>query len=152
MRPTESMPTAGRLVAAILLGALAYYAASLVILLWPQDYNFGWFKEFSALVGVVMGWRVIGKRLGRGKMAGVGAGITGLGAMLFWLFLLLSFNEMIGRSLDLRYDGPFEAINGMFEISFEWWQNIKHPRLWILLVGGAMVIGFVSELFSPKVK
>ena len=85
-------------------------------------------------------------------MPGSGAGRTGRGAMLFWLFLLLSFNEMIGRSLDLRYDGPFEAINGMFEISYEWWLNIKHPRLWILLIGGAMVIGFISELFSRKVK
>lgn len=150
MRPTESMPTAGRLVAAILLGGLAYFCATLVIAIWPVDYNFGWFKEFSGLVGVVMGWRVIGKRLGRGIMPGVGAGLTGLGAMLFWLFLLLSFNEMIGRSLDLRYSGPFEALNGMFEISYEWFLNINNPRLWAILVVGSMVVGLIAELFTRK--
>lgn len=150
MRPTESMPTAGRLVAAVLFGGLAYYAAGIVMAIWPIDYNFGWFREFSAVVGIAMGWRVVGSRLGRGIMAGIGAGLTGLGAMLFWLFLLLSFNEMIGQSLDLRYEGPFEAINGMFEISYEWLLYIMHPRLWMLLVGGACVIGLVSELVSRK--
>lgn len=151
MRPTEKMPTAGRLVAAILLGGLGYFASGLVMAIWPVDYNFGWFREVCALVGVVMGWRVIGVRLGRGMLAGVGAGLTGLGAMLFWLFLLFSFNEMLGRSLDLRYTGPFEALNGMFIIAYEWFLNITNPRLWMILVGGAAAIGFVSELFTRKV-
>ena len=152
MRPTESMPTAGRLIAALLLGGLAYYASSIVIAIWPVEYNFGRFREVCGLTGVLMGWRVIGRRLGRGLMAGIGAGLTGLGAMLFWLFLLLSFNEMIGRSLDLRYTGPFEALNGMFEIGYSWALNIMHPRLWYLLGGGSMAVGLISELFSPKEK
>ena len=150
MRPTENMPTMGRLVAAICMGGLAYYTAGIVMAIWPDDYNFGWFREFSALVAVFTGWRVIGRRLGNGIVPGINAGLTGLAVMLFWIFLLLSFNEMIGRSLDLRYDGPFEALNGMFEISFEWAQNLQNVRLWIFLVGGAMIIGLVSELVSKK--
>ncbi|MEL7255479.1 MAG: TrgA family protein [Pseudomonadota bacterium] len=150
MRPTEKMPTMGRLVAAVLLGGLAYYGAGIVIAIWPEDFNFGWFQEFTALVGLVTGWRVIGKRLGNGVVPGINAGLTGLAVMLFWLFLLLAFNEMIGRSLDLRYDGPFEAINNMFAIAYEWALNLQNVRLWILMVVGAMVTGMVSELVSKK--
>ncbi|MEO0774729.1 MAG: TrgA family protein [Pseudomonadota bacterium] len=150
MRPTEKMPTMGRLVAAVLLGGLAYYGAGIVIAIWPEDFNFGWFQEFTALVGLVTGWRVIGKRLGNGVVPGINAGLTGLAVMLFWLFLLLAFNEMIGRSLDLRYDGPFEAINNMFAIAYEWALNLLNVRLWILMVVGAMVTGMVSELVSKK--
>lgn len=150
MRPTESMPTAGRLIAAILLGGLAYYASTIVIAIWPDEYNFGRFREVSGLAGALVGWHVIGRRLGRGYLAGIGAGLTGLGAMVFWLFLLLSFNEMLGRSLDLRYTGPFEALNGMFEIAYSWGINIMYPKLWYLLVGGSMVVGLISELFSRK--
>ncbi|MEO0369964.1 MAG: TrgA family protein [Pseudomonadota bacterium] len=150
MRPTEQMPTMGRLIAAIGMAGLGYFGATLVMQIWPIDFNFGWFREFSAAVGAAMGWRVIGTRLGRGVIPGINAGLTGLGAMLFWLFLLLSFNEMIGRSLDLRYDGPFEALNGMFEIAFEWALNIANVRFWMLIIGGAMLVGLISELVSKK--
>ncbi len=148
MLPTEKMPTAGRLVAAVGLSALSYYASGIVIALWPYDYNFGSFRLVCAGLAFIIGWRVIGVRLGRGIPQGAGAGLTGMAALLFWLFLLLSFNEMIGRSLDLRYQGPFEAFQGMFEIAYEYLLNVLHVRLGILLAGGAMLVGLVSELVA----
>ncbi|MEQ9259211.1 MAG: TrgA family protein, partial [Roseovarius sp.] len=141
------MPTAGRAVAALGLGALAWYASGMVIALWPNQMDFGLFRPISAGLGVLVGWRVMGTRLGRGLMGGLSAGLTGLGALLFWCFLLFSFYEMIQRSLDLRYEGPVEAIQGMFEIAFEYAQNIYYWPLIGFLVLGAVVIALIAEVF-----
>jgi hypothetical protein len=146
------MPTAGRLLAAIGLAGVAWFATDIVIAIWPDDYNFGRFRYFCTALAFGIGWRVIGVRLGRGLLQGAGAGLTGMAALLFWIFLLLAFYEMIGRSLDSRYTGPFEAIKGMFEIAYGWLLNILFLPLGLFLAGGSMVVGFVSELVSKKVK
>ena len=150
MRPTETMPTAGKAVAAVGLGLLAYYASGIVIEIWPDETQFGYFRYGCAALGVLMGWRVIGRRVGRGIVPGIGAGITGLFALLFWCFLLFSFYEMITRSLGLRYKGPVEAILGMFDIAWRWAENIADPRLLLTLLLGAMAVGLVAELVSRK--
>ena len=150
MRPTERMPTAGKVVSAIALAGLAWYATQIIKAIWPVEQNFGLFSEFPALLGLLAGWRVIGTRLGRGYLQGISAGLTGLAALVFWAFLLLSFNEMIGRSLDLRYKGPVEAIVGVFQIALEYARNVYYGPLIGVLVGGAVVIGLVAEFVARR--
>jgi len=149
-RPTQAMPTAGKLVSAIGLAGVTWYATLIVKGIWPVEESFGLFSPFVAAVGLVMGWRVTGTRLGRGYMAGAGAGLTGLFAVLFWAFFLLSFYEMIGRSLDLRYKGPVEAIMGMFQIAMEYARNVYYWPLIGVLVIGAMVVGLVAEFAARR--
>ncbi|KZY42167.1 hypothetical protein A3731_11520 [Roseovarius sp. HI0049] len=151
MRPTERMPTVGKLISAIGLAALGWQATQTVKAIWPIEESFGHFSLFTALLGLLVGWWVMGRRIGRGYMAALGAGLTGLGAYLFWEFLLLSFYEMIQRSLNLRYDGPVEAITGMFEIAFEYAQNIYYWPLIGFLVVGAMVVALVAEFVTRRI-
>ncbi|MEQ8402640.1 MAG: TrgA family protein [Roseovarius sp.] len=151
MRPTERMPTAGKLISAIGLAALGWQATQTVKAIWPIEEDFGHFSLFTAVLGLLVGWWVMGNRIGRGYMAAIGAGLTGLGAFLFWEFLLLSFYEMIQRSLDLRYEGPVEAIQGMFEIAFEYAQNIYYWPLIGFLVLGAVVIALIAEVFTRRI-
>lgn len=152
MRPTERMPTVGKLISAIGLAALGWQATQTVKAIWPYEQDYGYFSVFTALLGVVIGWWVMGKRIGRGYMAALGAGLTGMAAFVFWEFLLLSFYEMIQRSLDLRYKGPVEAIMGMVDIAFEYAQNVYYWPLIGMLAGGAMVIGLVAELFTRRAR
>lgn len=150
MKSSERMPTAGKLVAAVGLAALAWYATVIIKAIWPVEMDFGHFSLFTAGLALLVGWWVIGTRLGRGYMQGISAGLTGLFALLFWAFLLLSFYEMIQRSLDMRYKGPVEAITGMFQIALEYAQNVYFwPLIW-LLVGGAAVVGLVAEAVTPR--
>lgn len=150
MRPTQSMPTAGRAIAALGMAALAWFASGMVIALWPVEMDFGLFRPISAGLGVIVGWRVMGIRLGRGLWGGLSAGLTGLVALLFWCFLLFSFHEMIQRSLDLRYDGPVEAIQGMFDIAYQWALNVADATFAGVLLGGALAVGLVAELVSRR--
>ncbi|MEQ8895515.1 MAG: TrgA family protein [Roseovarius sp.] len=152
MRPTQRMPTAGKLISAIGLAALGWQATQTVKAIWPIEESFGHFSLFTALLGLLVGWWVMGNRIGRGYMAALGAGLTGLGAYLFWEFLLLSFYEMIQRSLDMRYDGPVEAITGMFEIAYEYALNIYYwPLIWFLVLG-AMGVALIAELFTRRIR
>ena len=150
MRPTDSMPTVGKFICALGLAALGWQATQVVAAIWPYDMDFGWFSEFTALLGLAVGWVVMGRRIGRGYMAALGAGLTGLGAFLFWEFLLLSFYEMIQRSLDLRYKGPTDAILGMFDIAFEYAKNVYNWPLIGMVIVGAMVIGLIAEFFTRR--
>lgn len=150
MRPTERMPTAAKLVSAIGLAGLAWYASRIVKAIWPVEESFGLFSEYCALVGLIVGWAVMGKRLGRGYMQGISAGLTALFALLFWLFLTLSFYEMIGRSLDLRYKGPIEAIMGMVDIAKEYAANVYYWPLIGLLLAGVAVLGLVGEFVARR--
>ena len=152
MRPTDRMPTVGKLISAFGLAALGWQATQTVKAIWPIEESFGHFSLFTALLGLLVGWWVMGRRIGRGYMAALGAGLTGLGAYLFWEVLLLSFYDMIQRSLDLRYDGPVEAIQGMFEIAFEYAQNIYYwPLIWFLVLG-AMGIGLIAEFLTRRLR
>lgn len=150
MRPTERMPTAGKLISAFGLAAVGWQATQIVKAIWPVQENFGFFSEFTALMGLLVGWWVMGKRIGRGYVASMGAGLTGLFAYAFWVVLLLSFYEMIGRSLDLRYKGPVEAITGMSVIAMEYAENAYYWPLIGLLVIGAMVVGLVAEFVTRR--
>lgn len=150
MRPTDRMPTAGKLVSAIGLGALAWYSTGIVKAIWPVEQNFGYFSPFAALVGVVMGWRVMGHRLGRGYAQGISAGWTGLFALVFWVVLLLAFYEMIQRSLKQRYSGLFDAAQDMGEIAITYLANVAHLPLIGLLLGGAAVVGLVAEAITRR--
>lgn len=150
MPPTDRMPTAGKLVSALGLAALAWYATQIVKAIWPVEQNFGFFSEFAAVLGLLMGWRVIGTRLGRGYMQGLSAGLTGLFALVFWAVVLLAFYEAIERSMDQRYGGPFEAAVGMFNIILAYLGNVAYWPLVGLLVGGAAVLGLFGEFIARR--
>jgi len=150
MRPTERMPTAGKLVSALGLAALAWYATVIVKAIWPVEQDFGHFTLFTALVGLVMGWWVMGRRLGRGYLQGIGAAWTALFVVVFWTVLILAFYEMIDRSLNLRYSGPFEAAQGMFDIALSYVTNVLYLPLIGLLLGGAAVLGLVAEFIARR--
>src|SRR6056297_3578710 len=116
MPVTDRMPTMGKLAAAIGLGILGWVGSELFRPLMPDDTNFGWFNYVNVVLGLVCGWRVTGKRLGFGYAEGFSAGLTGVGALVFWALFVQSLNEMLKRALDNRYDGVIEGLTSMFEL------------------------------------
>lgn len=150
MPVTDSMPTTERGVAAILMAILAWYASEMFRPLMPEGTGFGWFNEVNVALGLLSGWIVIGSRLNYGYSNALGAGLTGVAAMVFWAVFLQSFNEMLRLALENRYDGPVEGIIAIFEIGIEYLFTMWHIPLIVLLVVGGMVIGLVSELVARR--
>jgi len=150
MKAQDKMPTAGRLVAALGLAAVAWYASQLVRGLMPEDTNFGYFDYVNVGLALIFGWTTIGKRLGRGLVAGMNAGVTGAAVLVFWALFAQAAWEMLDRSMNRRYDGPFEAIVGLFDLFVEYGAALLDARFIAVLLGGAILVGLVSELVAKR--
>lgn len=147
---TDHMPTTGKLVAALCLGVVAWFASEAFRPLMPDDTNFGWFNQVNVGLGILCGWFVTGKRLGYGYAEGFSAGLTGMAALVFWALFLQSFNEMLKRALERRYDGPVEGLTAIFELSVDFGQYMLNGPFIGLLLVGAVLTGLIAEWAAQR--
>lgn len=144
------MPTMGRLVGAILFGALAWYTTLLIIPLFPEGTNLGLFQEVNTVFGLIAGWTIAGPRAGLGFVAAFSYGLTALVAMVFMAVFFNSFVVMIERSLRKRYDGPGEALGDVMALTLEHGQMIATPEILGTLLIGGIGAGLITEFFGSR--
>lgn len=142
---SETMPTAAKLVSAILLAGVAWAACEAIRPLMPEQTQFGWFNYVGAGIGLVVGWRVIGSRVRGGILQAVSAGLTGSAALVFWNLLAQSTNEMLAQALERRYDGPFEGLVAVFDIAVDYGQYLMDTTVLVILIGGGLVTALVAN-------
>ena len=121
------MPTAGRLAGAVTFMALAYIATRMMLPLFPVGTAPARFLEVNLFAACLAGWITVGQRAGRGVVAAVGVGITGLAVFLFWMFFLHALDEMLEEAFHKSYHGPVEAIVAVFEIMVQLGQKLLLP-------------------------
>ncbi|MCC6306562.1 MAG: TrgA family protein [Rhodobacteraceae bacterium] len=146
------MPTAAKLVAALVFAAVAFLGASVYVPLLPEGTQARWFAAASAAIGALVGWLVMGPLAGRGLVAAMGYGLRTAATIVFWTGLLFSGREMILRSLNMRYDGPMEAVVGVFDIALDYGRLLADPQILAVLGLGGMVGGIAAELASRRWK
>lgn len=139
------MPTGARLMAAISLAVLAFVLSGMVVPLMPESTDFGYFLPLNVLLGLVVGWRVMGKRAGRGIVAAINNGLAGVFVLMLWAIFLQAANEMVRLALRNRYDDPFEAIVAVFQIGAEFGVIIATLPIGVALVVGAVITGLLTE-------
>ncbi|AYE86254.1 TrgA family protein [Sulfitobacter sp. D7] len=139
------MPTGARLMAAISLAVLAFVLSGMVVPLMPESTDFGYFLPLNVLLGLVVGWRVMGKRAGRGIVAAINNGLAGVFVLMLWAIFLQAANEMVRLALRNRYDDPFEAIVAVFQIGAEFGVMIATLPIGVALVVGAVIAGLLTE-------
>lgn len=144
------MPTAARLVAAIVFAALGYLLSELVKPLFPPGTDLGRVSEMNAGVGLFVGWVVAGSRAGDGWRAAVGHGLTGAAAFVFWAMLLHSGIEMIRRSMRGQYDGPVAAVVGIFELMIGYGQVVATAGVIGALILGGVAAGIAAEYAARR--
>lgn len=133
------MPTAGKLIGAVIFAALAWLTAELFKPVMPEGTGFGRFSLICAAIGAACGWFVMGPRVGRGRAVAISAGLQTSLTTAFFALLGFSIYLMVGRALRKLYDGPLEAITGMFGLMVEHGLLMVHvPVLLALLVGGPL--------------
>ena len=150
MPVTDHMPSAGRLAAGVTLALVAWYASMVFKPLMPPHTAWGYFTPLNIGLGFVCGWFVTGTRLGRGYNECLSAGLTGVGALVFWALFLQSFNEMLKLALRKRYDGPVEGIVAIFEIAVDFGANLLNAYLIGVLVVGGLITGIVGEWVARR--
>ncbi len=148
------MPTGAKLISAVFYGFLAYIAAHVVHSTFEAeagyDLNFGWFKEITALIGILTGWRVQGTRAGDGRNFAIQGGVLTSVMIVFWSVILWSIVEMIQESMKMQYRGPSQAVVDAFRIAIEYCQTIgTMPFILTMLMGGVLG-GTIAEWAAAR--
>lgn len=146
------MPTAGKLIGAIVFAALAYFVSDLIkpLLLDTEGSRTGWLSPVNALVGAAMGWTIMGKGAGKTYRQSYGYGLTTLAAIVFWCLVVWSGYKMILRSMAMRYDGAVHALQGMAELFLEYARMVAVNEVVIPAIVGALFVSWLTEFFARR--
>lgn len=144
------MPTASKLVAALLFGALAWFASDLVRPLLPEGTQDRLFSPLNAAVGALMGWTIMGARAGQSMRMSLGYGLTTAAITVFWCLLIWSGYLMIEASMRLRYNGPMDALQNMGAMMIDYARLMATPTVIGSLAVGALVFGWLTEQVARR--
>ncbi len=145
-----SMPTAAKLIGALLFGALAFFVSDLVKPLLPEGTQTGMLSTVNGIFGLILGWRIMGSRAGDGVVPSLGYGLTTVFAITFWCILIWAGKEMYDNSIKLRYDGPVEALQEMAGTMVEFARLIGVSEIVLPIVIGGFICGWITEYFAQR--
>lgn len=140
------MPDSSKLVAALILGALGFVLSDMIKPLLDEGFNFGYFNYVNTILGVLVGWRMVGRRAGLGITAAVNNGITGMLSLVFLGVFAQACNEMLRLSLRNRYDGAFEALVAVVDLCLEYFILMSTIPIWAVAIAGGVVAGLITEV------
>lgn len=139
------MPNAARLVAAVSLALIAFILSGLIMPLMPEGTGFGYFTHVNVVLGILVGWIVMGTRAGRGTAPGINNGLTGVVALIFWGLFVQGCYEMFRQAMRNRFDGPFDAVLAIFEISADYGLILLTPAVIATALIGGVLAGLATE-------
>ena len=141
------MPTAAKLFAALCFAFTGFFTAELTKPAFPEGTQFGWYTVIVTVLGVLVGWRVMGPRAhaARGWTDAAGSGLLTAVVLAFWTFLGFSIWEMLQRALDMRFDGITDALTGIVAIAIEYALIVRDAPM---AIGWLAVAGTVSGLVA----
>ncbi len=144
------MPTAGRLAAALAFFIYGWSIALQATPLFPEGNPPNYILPLSIIVSVLIGWRVVGTRAGRGLSSAIGIGLTAAFLYVLWMVFLISFWDMIKRSLRLFYRGPMEAVVDVFDLMMQFTLRMADINLVFSIFVGAVICALIAEYFGRR--
>jgi len=145
------MPTAAKLVAAILFALMGYLVAEAFKPTMPEGTRFGYFSLICAALGLACGWQVMGKLAGRGYGVALTSGLQTVVTFAFLALLGFSVDLMIERALDLRYrDDVIKALLAVIDLMLENGARMLAVPVWGTLLAGAVLGGVATEWVAKR--
>lgn len=144
------MPTGGKLVGAIVFAMLAYWLSDLAKPLLPENKSAALLSQWNAFIGLLMGWKIMGKGAGATYRQAFGYGLTTMAATVFWCLMLWAGYEMLRRAIRKYYDGPMEALREMAQLFLDYGRIIAVPDIIWPAVIGALFLAWVTEFFARR--
>ncbi|EYD72497.1 TrgA family protein [Limimaricola hongkongensis] len=144
------MPTAAKLVAALLFAALGFVASELALPLLDGMFRAPHASTINAGIGALVGWFVAGPRAGGGVLEGVSNGLTAalIGAALILVTHGVIF--MMRTGMRGRYRDPVDALEAMVRFMLDSAQRLATPQQIAMLVLGGIGIGLLLELTQSR--
>lgn len=114
------MPTAAKLIGALLLFGVGWGAALGAVATLPDGTQATYLPLAVALIGCWQGWSVLGRHAGCGMRAGVAHGLRAAIQMVVIALAAFALREMFLRSTDLRYGGAGDATVATLDLFLEY--------------------------------
>lgn len=140
------MPTAAKLVAALIFAAVAWLVANRALQMEPTRTAPGLLREAMAVLGAICGWLVMGPRARERPAFALTAGITTSLLAFLWAIVLFAVYHVLVRSYGSFYGGPMDALEAMVDSAILRFQLLRDPMVLSLLIGGGLVGGLVTHL------
>lgn len=144
------MPTAPKIIAALLMAVAGWYAINYLADALPDGIAPRFLPLAGAGVAALIGWRVIGARPPRGGLTVINTGVIAGLLSLFWTGFGLACYEMILRSINRRYRGLEDAIEGLFAIMFDTYSTMLRADVLLAILLGGIVAAWVSGAASRR--
>lgn len=145
------MPTMSKLFGAVFVAVLGYFAADAVAGHLPEEVQHGMLRPMMVFFGLLVGWRFLGKRVGRGMQSAIGMGLSSAVVLVLVGLLFFSGNEMLRRALRKAYGGnPFEALQDMVQIALDFTEYLAQADVIAVLVLGGIAAGVMVELVARR--
>lgn len=147
------MPTAARVVAAAIIGFVAWIVTGQVKMAMPEGTDFGLFVPISVGIGLLCGWGIVGRRADHGDLGfttAFGVGLSGMAGAVFWVLFVFSGNEALRQAMLRRYDGPFEAFVDMFPIAGEFGLFLLNTQSLSWLIIGGILSGVLADMAGRR--
>lgn len=105
------MPTAAKLVAAILLAISGVIVVIVTVNVYPDAARRSVGMTSAAVaIGIFVGWRGLGRRISDEEGSGVVSGLKAGIAMFLWVLFLFGLGDMIAGIMDHAYFQPMTAL------------------------------------------
>jgi hypothetical protein len=140
------MPTGAKAMAAICFAVVGWVLANYYAMNMPDAAAAGPIREGAALVGVIIGWTVMGNSVGQGYVEAAGSGIKTAVLLAVVALFLLALAEMLDNSVKMRYDTAMEAILAVFQTM----AKRSHALLSLGVFGTILLGGIVGGLLTEN--
>lgn len=140
------MPTAAKLMAAVCFAVVGWVLANYYAVNMPDAAAAGPIREGAALVGVVVGWSVMGNSVGKGYVEAAGSGIKTAVILAVVALFLLALAEMLENSVRMRYEDALEAILAVVDTM----AKRSHALLSLGVFGTILLGGIVAGLLTEN--
>ena len=150
MTTTAKMPTAAKLVAGFIFAVTGFFVAKIIHSTLPEGQPVKWLLPISILIPMTIGWRLMGKLVGKNYGASMNNGLYGVVVSTVSVTFIFAVALMIKKSRRLQYDGPMEALVDVFGLMLEYGLLLLNPIVLLTLVGGGFIGGLASEWAHRK--
>ena len=145
------MPTAAKLVAAVIFAGMAFLVAHDFVTQMPHGSAPKGLRELAAVIAGFLGWATLGAEARRPRFAdAAGAGLRTSLFAVFWSLLALAIYLMIKQSMSGKYDGPVNAVLSVFDIMYAQGLLLLQPKVLGILGAGGMLGGLVTEWVARR--
>ena len=145
-----AMPTAAKASGALTFAIVGWLLANAFIPGMPDAASAGHLREGGVVVGLFVGWIVMGNSVGHKYIDSIGYGWKTAIVLAFFSLLFLGMYEMMKQSTRMVYDGPIDAILDIFARMFDRAKQAITVSVVMTMVIGGAISGFVTESVSRR--